>query len=117
MPHDRIIALLAVIGHALEKLRKARGEDDMHELAERIAQAMSDQLGPNERRCLFVAALMAAEPIDQEYVAWVLGGAVPSEDSKYPYWELFLARADDIEESRAPFQRSGWVDASHHREG
>ncbi len=114
---DRIIAVLAVIGHALEKLRKARGEDDMHELAERIAQAVSDQLGPNERRCLFVASLMAAEPIDQEYVAWVLGGAVPSEDSKYPYWQMFMAREDDSEEMRAAFQRSGWVDASHHREG
>ena len=103
---DRIVAVLALIGHALAKLPKARDEDAMHELAERIAQAMSDKLGPNERRLMFVAALMAAEPVDQEFVAWVLGGAVPAEDSKYPYWELFLAREDDIEEDRAPFQRS-----------
>ncbi len=103
---DRIVGVLALIGQALEKLPKARGEDDMHELAERIAQAMSDRLGPKERRAMFVGSLMSAEPIDQEYVAWVLGGAVPAEDSKYPYWQMFLAKEDDTEESRAPFQRS-----------
>ena len=103
---DRIVDVLAHIGQALEKLPKAHGEDDMHQLAERIASVMSDKLGPNERRCIFVAALMAAEPIDQEFVAWVLGGAAPLEDSKYPYWQMFLAREDDSEEDRAPFQRS-----------
>ncbi len=106
MPHDRIVGVLAHIGHALEKLRKAKCDDDRHQLAERIALVLSDKLGPNERRLMFVAALMAAEPIDQEFVAWVLGGAVPSEDSKYPFWQMFLARADDTEENRAPFQRS-----------
>ena len=103
---DRIVGVLALIGHALEKLRKAKCDDDQHELAERIAQAISDNLGPKERRALFVASLMAAEPVDQEYIAWVLGGAVPFEDSKYPYWQMFLARQDDDEENRAPFQRS-----------
>ena len=106
MSSDRLVGVLAYIGQALEKLRKAKCEDDRHELAERIALVMSDNLGPKERRCLFVASLMAAEPIDQEYVAWVLGGAVPFEDSKYPYWQIFLARADDAEEGRAVFQRS-----------
>ncbi len=103
---DRIVAVLALIGQALEKLPKARGEDDMHQLAERIAQAMSDKLGPKERRAMFVGSLMSAEPVDQEYVAWVLGGAVPAEDSKYPYWQMFLAREDNTEEDLAPFQRS-----------
>ena len=103
---DRIVAVLALIGHALAKLPKARDEDAMHELAERIAQAMSDKLGPNERRLMFVASLLSAEPIDQEYVGWVLGGAVPLEDSKYPFWQMALAREDDDEEDRAPFQRS-----------
>ncbi len=103
---DRIVAVLAIIGQALAKLPKARTEDDMHELAERIAQAMSDKLGPFERRCMFNGSLMAAEPVDQSYVAWVLGGAVPFEDSKYPYWQMVLAREDDDEENRAPFQRS-----------
>ena len=106
MSSDRIVGVLARIGQALEKLRKAKCDDDRHELAERIAAVMSDKLGPNERRCLFVASLMAAEPVDQEYVGWVLGGAAPMEDSKYPYWELFLARADETEEDRAPFRRS-----------
>ncbi len=106
MYSDRIIGVLAYIGRSLVKLRKARGEDNQHELAERIAQAMSDKLGPRERRCLFVASLMAAEPVDQAYIGWVLGGAVPSEDSKYPYWQMVLARADDDEENRAAFQRS-----------
>ncbi len=106
MPHDRIVGVLAVIGHALEKLRKAKCDDDRHELAEGIALVLSDNLGPGERRCLFVAALMAAEPVDQEYIAWVLGGAVPFEDSKYPYWQMFLAREDDVEENRAAFRRS-----------
>ncbi len=106
MPSDRIVAVLARIGQALEKLPKARTEDDMHELAERIAQAMSSDLGPKERRCMFNGSLMAAEPVDQSYIGWVLGGAVPIEDSKYPYWQMFLAREDDTEESRAPFQRS-----------
>ncbi len=106
MPSDRLVAVLAHIGQALEKLRKAKCDDDRHELAERIALVMSDKLGPGERRCMFVASLMAAEPIDQEYVAWVLGGAVPSEDSRYPYWQMFLAREDDVEENRAAFRRS-----------
>jgi hypothetical protein len=106
MYSDRIVAVLANIGQALEKLRRVRGEDDMHELAERIAAVMSDKLGPNERRLMFVSALMAAEAVDQEYVGWVLGGAVPFEDSKYPYWQMFLAREDDTEENRAAFQRS-----------
>ena len=106
MASDRIVAVLARIGQALAKLPKVRGEDAMHELAERIALVMSDKLGPNERRLMFVAALMAAEPVDQEYVAWVLGGAVPSEDSKYPFWQMYLAREDDTEEDRAPFRRS-----------
>ncbi len=106
MPSDRIVAVLALIGQALEKLRKVKCDDDRHELAERIALVLSDKLGPNERRCLFVASLMAAEPVDQEYVAWVLGGAVPFEDSKYPYWQMFLAREDDTEENRAAFRRS-----------
>ena len=105
MPPDRIVAVLALIGQALEKLRKARDEDAQHELAEKMAVEMS-ALGPNERRCMFVAALLAAETIDQEYVGWVLGGAVPSEDSKYPYWQMALAREDGAEEDRAPFQRS-----------
>ena len=103
---DRIVTVLARIGQALEKLPKVRGEDAMHELAERIALVMSDEFGPNERRLMFMASLMAAEPVDQEYVAWVLGGAVPSEDSKYPFWQMYLARQDDDEEDRAPFQRS-----------
>ncbi len=103
---DRIVNVLAMIGHTLEKLRKAKCDDDRHELAERIALVMSDKLGPGERRCMFVATLMAAEPIDQEYVAWVLGGAVPSEDSKYPYWQIFMAREDSDEENRAAFRRS-----------
>ena len=102
---DRIVAVLALIGQALLHLPKASGEDAMHELAERIASMMSDQLGPNERRLMFVAALMAAEPVDQEYVAWVLGGAVPLEDSKYPFWQMALAREDGAEEDRAPFRR------------
>ena len=106
MSSDRLVGVLAYIGQALEKLRKAKCDDDRHELAERIAVVMSDKLGPNERRCLFVASLMAAEPVDQEFVGWVLGGAVPSEDSKYPYWQMYLARGDDDEEDRAPFQRS-----------
>ena len=106
MASDRIVAVLARIGQALAKLPKVRGEDAMHELAERIALVMSDKLGPNERRLMFVASLMAAEPVDQEFVAWVLGGAVPLEDSKYPFWLMFLAREDDAEEDRAPFQRS-----------
>ena len=103
---DRIVGVLARIGQALAKLPKARDEDAMHELAERIAQTMSDDFGPNERRLMFMASLMSAEPVDQEYVACVLGGAVPLEDSKYPYWQMFLAREDDAEEDRAPFQRS-----------
>ena len=103
---DRIVAVLARIGRALAKLPKVKCEDDQHELAERIASVMSDKLGPNERRLMFVASLLSGEPIDQEYVAWVLGGAVPSEDSKYPYWQMYLARQDDAEEDRAPFQRS-----------
>ena len=103
---DRIVGVLALIGQALEKLRTVKCDDDQHELAERISQAMSDKLGPNERRLMFVAALLAAEPVDQEYVGWVLGGAVPLEDSKYPYWQMFLAREDDGEEDRAPFRRS-----------
>ncbi len=106
MSSDRIVAVLAYIGQALEKLRKVKCDDDRHELAERIALVLSDKLGPNERRCLFVASLMSAESVDQEYVAWVLGGAVPAEDSKYPFWQMFLAREDDTEEDRAPFQRS-----------
>ena len=103
---DRIVGVLALIGQALEKLRTVKCDDDRHELAERISQAMSDKLGPNERRLMFVAALLAAEPVDQEYVGWVLGGAVPLEDSKYPYWQMYLVRQDDDEEDRAPFQRS-----------
>ena len=55
---------------------------------------------------MFVSAMMAAEATDQEYIAWILGGAVPLADSKYPYWQMFLSRADDVEEDRAPFQRS-----------
>ncbi len=106
MSSDRIVAVLAHIGHTLEKLRKAKCDDDRHELTERMALVMSDKLGPGERRCMFVASLMAAEPVDQEYVAWVLGGAVPIEDSKYPYWQMFLAREDDVEENRAAFRRS-----------
>ena len=106
MPSDRIIAVLAIIGQALAKLRTVKCEDDRHELAERIALVMSNQLCPRARRCVFVAALMAAEAVDQEYVAWVRGGAVPSEDSKYPYWQMFLAREDEDEENRAAFQRS-----------
>ena len=101
---DRLVNVMAFIGHALSKLR-GRSEDDQHELAERVALAMS-KLGPNERRLMFVSALMAAEAIDQEYIAWVLGGAVPFEDSKYPYWQMFLSRADSVEEDLAPFQRS-----------
>lgn len=107
MPPDRILEVLAFIARMLKKLRKARGEDERHELAERIAAMMCDKLGPNERQCIFVASVMAAEPIDQEYIGWVLGGAVPAQDSKYPFWQMVLARADDDEESRAPFQRSG----------
>ena len=103
---DRIVAVLARIGQALEKLRTVKCDDDRHELAERIAAVMSGEFGPNERRLMFVASLMAAEPIDQEYVGWVLGGAVPSEDSKYPYWQMYLAREDVDEENRAAFQRS-----------
>ena len=103
---DRIVGVLALIGQALAKLPKVRGEDAMHELAERIALVMSDKLGRNERRLMFVASLMAAEPVDQEFVGWVLGGAVPLEDSKYPFWQMYLAREDDAEEDRAPFQRS-----------
>ena len=103
---DRIVAVLALIGQVLLHLPKASGEDAMHELAERIALVMSDNLGPNERRLMFVASLMAAEPVDQEFVGWVLGGAVPSEDFKYPFWQMFLAREDDAEEDRAPFRRS-----------
>ena len=103
---DRIVAVLALIGQALAKLPKVKCEDDQHELAERIASVLSDKLGPNERRLMFVASLMAAEPGDQEFVGWVLGGAVPLDDSKYPYWQMYLARQDDIEEDRAPFQRS-----------
>ena len=103
---DRIVGVLAEFGRALAKLPKARDEDAMHELAEGMAAFMSDKLGPNERRFMFVAALLAAEPIDQEYVAWVLGSAVPLEDSKYPYWQMFLAREDGAEEDRAPLQRS-----------
>ena len=103
---DRIVAVLARIGRALAKLPKVKCEDDQHELAERIASVMSDKLGPNERRLMFVASLLSAEPIDQEYVAWVLGGTVPLEDSKYPFWQMYLAREDDAEEDRAPFQRS-----------
>ena len=106
MASDRIVAVLALIGQALSKLPKTSGEDAMHELAERIALVMSDKLGRNERRLMFVAGLMAAEPVDQEFVAWVLGGAVPLEDSKYPFWQMYLARQDDTEEDRAPFQRS-----------
>ncbi len=106
MSSDRLVGVLAYIGHALAKLRQVNCDDDRHELAERIALVLSDKLGPGERRCLFVASLMAAEPIDQEYVAWVLGGAVPSEDSKYPYWQMFLAREDDSDEMRATFRRS-----------
>ena len=106
MPSDRLVGVLALIGQALSKLRTVKCDDGRHELAERIALVMSDKLGPNERRLIFVASLMAAEPVDQAYVGWVLGGAVPSEDSKYPYWQMYLARQDDTEEDRAPFQRS-----------
>ena len=106
MSSDRIVGVLAEFGQALAKLPKARDEDAMHELAERIAAVMLEKFGKFERRLMFVGSCMAAEPVDQEYVAWVLGGAVPSEDSKYPYWQMFLAREDDGEEDRAPFQRS-----------
>ena len=106
MPSDRIVGVLALIGQALSKLRTVKCDDGRHELAERIALVMSDKLGPNERRLIFVASLMAAEPVDQEFVGWVLGGAVPLEDSKYPFWQMFLAREDDTEENRASFQRS-----------
>ncbi len=106
MPPDRIVTALAYLGHCLKKLRQVSGEDDRHELAERVASVLAEKLGPNERRCLFVAALMAAEPIDQQYIGWVLGGAVPAEDSKYPYWQMLLARADDDDENRAVFRRS-----------
>ena len=62
-------------------------------------------LGPNERRMIFVASMMAAEAVDQEYIAWVLGGAIPFDDSKYPYWQMLLSRADGIGEDIAPFHR------------
>ena len=101
---DRLVAVMAFIWHALSKLR-GRSEDDQHELAERVALVMS-KLGPNERRLMFVSALMAAEAVDQEYIGWVLGGAVPLEDSKYPFWQMYLSRADSVEEDLAPFQRS-----------
>ena len=102
---DRLATVLGYIGFSLSKLR-GRSEDDQHELAERVALVMPEKLGPNERRLMFVSAMMAAEPTDQEYIAWVLGGAVPFEDSKYPYWQMFLSRADNVEEDRALFQRS-----------
>ena len=101
---ERIGAVRGLVGYALAKLR-GRSEDDQHELAERVAVSLA-ALGPNERRMIFVASMMAAEAVDQEYVAWVLGGAIPFEDSKYPYWQMFLSRADNVEEDRAPFQRS-----------
>ena len=103
---DRLATVLGYIGFSLSKLR-GRSEDDQHELAERVALVMTEKLGPNERRLMFVSAMMAAEPTDQEYIAWVLGGAVPFDDSQYPYWQMFLSRADNGEEDRAPFQRSG----------
>ena len=96
MPSDRIVAVLAYAGHCLEMLRKARSEDDMHEIAERMATVAKAKLHPSERRCNLVSALMAAETIDQEYVAWVLGGAAPLEDSKYPYWDLVLRNAGEL---------------------
>ena len=101
---DRLATVLGYIGFSLSKLR-GRSEDDQHELAERVALVLA-KLGPKERRLMFVSAMMAAEATDQEYIAWVLGGAVPYADSQYPYWQLFLSRADDVEEDRAPFQRS-----------
>ncbi len=103
---NRLVVVLAYIGHSLAKLRKARGENDMHEIAERMAAVMSEKFHPSERRCMFVASLMAAEPVDQEYIAWVLGGAIPLEDSKYPYSQMFFARERSDEENRAAFQRS-----------
>ena len=112
MAADRIVALLAYIGHCLGKLRQAQDEDERHKLAERIALVMTEKLGPNERRCVFVASLMAAEPIDQEYIGWVLGGAVPAEDSRYPYCQMLLERTDDDEEARAAFRRSTVEDAA-----
>ncbi len=103
---DRLATVLAYIGFSLSKLR-GRSEDDQHELAERVALVMAEKLGPTERRLMFVASMMAAEAVDQEYIAWVLGGAVvPFEDSEYPYWQMFLSRADAVEEDIAPFQRS-----------
>ena len=103
---DRIVGVLAEFGRALAKLPKARDEDAMHELAEGMASLMLKKFGKFERRLMFLSSFMAAEPIDQEYVAWVLGGAVPLQDSKYPYWQMFLARQDDTEEDRAPWRRS-----------
>ena len=102
---DRLATALGFVGYALSRLR-GRSEDDQHELAERVAVSLA-ALGPNERRLMFVASMMAAEAVDQEYIAWVLGGAIPFEDSKYPYWQMFLSRADGVEEDIAPFQRSG----------
>ena len=106
---DRLATVLGFVGYALSRLR-GRSEDDQHALAERVALVMA-KLGPRERRLMFVASMMAAEPIDQEYIAWVLGGTEPFTDSKYPYWQMFFSRADDIEEDRAPFQRSAPGDA------
>ena len=100
---DRIVTVLGFLAYALARLR-GRGEDDQHALAERVAVSLA-ALGPNERRLMFVASMMAAEAVDQEYIAWVLGGAIPFEDSKYPYWQMYLSRADGVEEDIAPFQR------------
>ena len=100
---DRLATVLGFVGYALSRLRGC-SDDDQHELAERVAVSLA-ALGPNERRMMFVASMMAAEAVDQEYIGWVLGGAVPFDDSKYPYWQMYLSRADSIEEDRAPFQR------------
>ena len=69
------------------------------------ARLRAGRLGARVRGRMFVSAMMGAEATDQEYIAWMLGGAVPLADSKYPYWQMFLSRADDIEEDIAPFQR------------
>ena len=106
---DRIVTVLGFVGYALSRLRGC-SDDDQHELAERVAVSLA-ALGPKERRLMLVASMMAAEPIDQEYIGWVLGGAMPLTDSKYPYWQMYLSRADNVEEDLAPFQRSAPGDA------